>query len=57
MQKRAGIHHSIHEELPQRRLGDFMVHCPACPEPGVNMEESDWVDIPSDQQYDPNTYA
>ena len=51
MNKRAGLYHGVNAELPGRPLNDITVHCPACPEPGVNMDESDWVDIPDDQRY------
>ena len=51
MFKRAGQFHDIDEELPSRTPGDVTVHCPACPEPGVNMDESDWIDVPDDKKY------
>ena len=51
MFKRASQFHDIDEELPSRTPGDVTVHCPACPEPGVNMDESDWIDVPDDKKY------
>lgn len=41
MRKRTGQAHGIDEYLPNRPKGSMVTSCPACPEPGFNMED-DW---------------
>lgn len=47
--KRLGQAHGINSLLPHRPQGNLLVFCPACPEPGVNME-TQW-------QHTPKSYA
>ena len=39
MRKRSGQAHGIDQFFLHRPKGSMAVPCPACPEPGVNMEE------------------
>jgi hypothetical protein len=43
--KRLGQAHNIDPLLPHRPPRNLMVHCPVCPEPGVNMENG-WDKTP-----------
>ncbi|KAF8965358.1 hypothetical protein BDZ97DRAFT_1904028 [Flammula alnicola] len=43
---RLGQCHGIDQILPNRRPGNLIVFCPACPEPGVNMEPG-WERTPN----------
>lgn len=50
MCKRSGQTHGIDEFFPHRPEGNMAVPCPACPEPGVNLEE-DWELTDKDLKY------
>jgi hypothetical protein len=43
--KRLGQAHGIDSLLPYRPAENLMVHCPACPKPGVNLEDG-WDKTP-----------
>jgi hypothetical protein len=38
MKKRMGHAHGIDRFLPNRPAGNLVLYCPACPEPGFNIE-------------------
>ncbi|KDR71018.1 hypothetical protein GALMADRAFT_15660, partial [Galerina marginata CBS 339.88] len=43
-EKRSGQGHGIDKEFPDRPPGSIVVPCFACPEPGFNMDDSDFSD-------------
>ncbi|KAF8955089.1 hypothetical protein BDZ97DRAFT_1968746 [Flammula alnicola] len=45
--KRSGQAHGIDSYLTHRREGNLIVHCPACPDPHINMEPG-WERTPDD---------
>ena len=51
MKKRAGLAHGMGKLVPVRRPGELRVMCPACPEPGFNMDMSDALNVESDKVY------
>jgi hypothetical protein len=50
MNRRVGQANGLNKHLPSRPLGSVALYCPACPEPGVNMEE-DTDYIPDELRY------
>ncbi len=50
LERRSGQLHEMGKYFPHRHPDSLVVHCLACPEPGVNMEMG-WRSTPSEFTY------
>jgi hypothetical protein len=49
--RRSGQDHGIDLEFPHRQQGSLAVRCPACPEPGFNVNLGELRNAPTSQMY------